>query len=127
MRWRGRKFPKLLPRRLVQLHWYDLGRELDLIAEVIGVISRAGDQPEEEEKPEAEPSQEVHVARGQGVLVGDVNDPLPRMRGQVDLPMPGEALEIALDIRFFHEAETQLDADDAAAVLVAVEHGDVVA
>src|SRR5581483_947917 len=45
--------PKLVPRRLVQLHWYDLGGELDLITEVIGVVSRAGDQPEEEEKAEA--------------------------------------------------------------------------
>src|SRR5579871_2349161 len=118
MRWLARKFPQAssaLP-SLVQLHRYYLGGELDLIAEVIGVVGRAGDQPEEQEKAETQPAQNVHVARGQRIFVGDMNDPLPRMRRQIDRLMPSQAFEIALDIRLFHEAETQLDSDDAAAV-----------
>jgi len=67
------------------------------------------------------------VFGGQQVLVRDVDDPLPGMRRKVDLLMPRHGFEIALDVGFFHETEPQLDADDAAAILVAFEHRDVVA
>ena len=59
--------------------------------------------------------------------MADVNDPLPGIGGQIDFVMPREILEPLLDVRLFHESEPQLDANDAAAVLVAVEDGHVIA
>ncbi len=36
--------------------------------------------------------------------------------GEIELAMAGEFLQRTLDIRLLHEAEMQLDADDAAAL-----------
>lgn len=56
-----------------------------------------------------------------------MHDSLARMGRQVDLLAPRRVLEITLNVRLLHKAETQLYADDAAAVLVALEDGHVVA
>ena len=57
----------------------------------------------------------------------DMDDPLAGIPRQVDLPVPRQIFETQLDIRLFHEAEPQFDADDAAAILIAVEDGHVIA
>ena len=94
---------------------------------MIRVIGGAGNPAQEEEQAETQPSEQGHVLRGQQVLVRDMDDPLTGMRRQVDLLVPRHGFEIALDVGFFHEAEPQLDTDHAAAILVALEHRDVIA
>ncbi len=56
-----------------------------------------------------------------------MDDPLAGIPRQVDLSVPRQILETQFDIRLFHEAKPQFDADDAAAIRIAVEHGHVIA
>ena len=69
----------------------------------------------------------IGLARDQEVLLRDVDDPLVRVGRQVDLLMAREVLERALDIRLLEKAEGELDANDAAPLLVTIEHSDLIA
>ena len=55
-----------------------------------------------------------------------MHDPLPPVGRQIDLLMAGHILQRARRW-LLHEAEAQFDADDAAALLVAVEYRDPIA
>ena len=64
---------------------------------------------------------------GSRVFLRHMHDPLTPVGRQIDLLVPRHIFEQTLDIRLFHEAETELDGDDAAAIVVAIEHGHAIA
>ena len=64
---------------------------------------------------------------GRRFLRRDVHDPLPPIGWQIDLLVPGHLFQQPLHVRLLHEAEAYFDGDDAAAVLIAIEHGHPIA
>ena len=56
-----------------------------------------------------------------------MHDPATAVGRQIDFPVPRHFLQHTLDIGLFHEAEAQLDSDDAAVAPIAIEHGDAIA
>ena len=113
--------------RLIYIDRHDLRRKLHRVAKAIGVVGGARDEAQEQKQAEAQPFEKAHPLGRKQVLMGDMDDPLPRMGRQVDLLMLRHLREIPLNVRVLHEAKAQLNADDAAAILVSVEDGHVIA
>ena len=61
---------------------HDLRRQLNVLAEMVGVIGRAGDEPQEEKQSQAQTSEQVHPSRRQQVFVRDMDDPLAGITGK---------------------------------------------